>query len=502
VREKGLSLKLFLQNSFGLDLRSLALFRILFGFCIVIDITYRIPFAYDFYSDWGVLPREALISQFMNVWESSLFLANGKTAVVAVLMFFTVLSATAFMLGFYTRVTAALTWLLVVSLQIRNPVVLHGGDDLIRVLLFWCQFVPLGAYYSVDGYLNKISLPKNTVLVSFGGAGLLLQFLYMYFFTGILKLHPVWHTEGTGIYYALSLDQFSTSIGKMLTTFPILTQIMTYITLVMEILGPLFILAPVLWLRPRFIIALLFIGFHFGLFLTMNLGLFPWVCMAAWSMVLPQTFWERIRGHTFSPIVYVSNLLQRFKVSAPSPRLFYGKMMNGVAAIYIVLVTAWNIYQIDDLKLKIPHELKIVMSVSEMYQRWSMFAPYPRKDDGWYLIEATSFKGKKFDPTREDLTIQYTKPENMAETYKNSMWRKYLTNIWLKNYYKYRVYFGRYLCRTWNMQQAEQENKIDTVYIYYMLEMTPLPGTEEPEAQKELLWRHYCYDKPADWKDQ
>ncbi len=494
-------LKTVLQDVFALDLRSLALFRILFGFLLFIDVVYRMPYAYDFYSDMGVMPREALISKFMNIWETSIFLISGQTAIIMVLMAVIAVSALCLSIGFYTRTAALVCWILTVSMHTRIGIILHGGDDVFRVLLFWMQFLPISACYSVDSYLNKTKI-ENFKHVSWGSAGILIQLLSVYFFSGVLKLHPIWHTDGTGVYYALSLDQFATPLGSYLTQFHLLTRIMSFMTLLLEVGGPILFLIPIPFLKRRTLVAFSFIGFHAGLILTMELGLFPWLCMAAWTMTLPESFWNKTRMGEFLPVKRISQYFTRWKISAPAPRLRISRVLQIIAAVYIVLITAWNITEVEALNLEKSYGLRLVMSVTEMYQRWSMFAPYPRRDDGWYVMEATQFNGTVFDPFQDDHKLNYLKPKNVAATFKNSMWRKYLTNIWLKNYFDYRVYFGRYLCRTWNMQQTEKSKKIDTIYIYYMAEITPPPFADLKEvAAKELVWRHYCYDKPNDWVD-
>lgn len=494
-----------LVKMFALDLRSLALFRVLLGLSLFVDLSYRIFFVYDFYSDNGVLPRDALISKFMNVWETSLLLLSGKTEVITVFMIVAILSSLALTIGFYTRVAAFVCWILVVSIHTRNGVILHGGDDVFRVLLFWGQFVPWGACFSVDALRNSYKV-DDWSLRSWGGAGLLLQFLSIYIFTGILKWHPVWHTEGTGLYYALQLEQFSTPLGYSLLAFFPLTQFLTYATLILELVGPLLVLLPVWKGRWRLIVAFSFMMFHLGLVFTMNLGMFPWLCIAAWTMVFPPLFWESRVGQTLTAWLHdffraLSEVLSRVGLAAVPVLRFPGRALSVVAILFLVLTVSWNIYEVDDFKLTKPVALRWVMSVSEMYQRWAMFAPYPRKDDGWYVIEATMFNGHKFDPFKEDHQLQFEKPQNMAALYKNSMWRKYLTNSWLKSYHDHRLYFGRYLCRVWNTRQSSKETKMNTLHIHYMLEMTPPPGSIEPKITKETIWRHYCYEKPAGWID-
>lgn len=253
-------LKTVFKSMFALDLRSLALFRILFGLCLFIDIVYRIPYVYDFYSDEGVLPRAALIENFMNIWEMSLFLANGQTAVITGFMFVTAMSALTFMFGFYTRLSAFVCWILVVSMQTRNGVILHGGDDVFRVLLFWCQFVPLASCYSVDSYLNKTKAIHFTHF-SIGSMGLILQCIFIYFFTGVLKIHPTWLLDGTGIYYALQLEQFSSPIGQKLIPYGVLLKWMTHTTLLMELVLPWFVISPISFFRKRNAIVAVFIFF-------------------------------------------------------------------------------------------------------------------------------------------------------------------------------------------------------------------------------------------------
>ena len=43
---------------------------------------------------------------------------------------------------------------------VRNPLVVQGGDVLLRVLLFWAMFLPWCAYYSVDS-LSRPTPPRR-----------------------------------------------------------------------------------------------------------------------------------------------------------------------------------------------------------------------------------------------------------------------------------------------------------------------------------------------------
>ncbi len=497
-------MKKTLLQGLTLDLRSLALFRIAFGMCLFVDVFYRLFYINDFYSDFGVLPRAALLEHFLGPWEYSVFLIAGRPEIIFFLMTTTLVAIAMMTVGYRTRLAAFVTWILVTSLQTRTQIVLHGGDDLIRVLLFWCQFVPLGAEFSVDRAQSKDSKLATHSVLSFGGAGMILQLLYMYLFTAALKFHPVWNVEGSAIYYALSLEQFTDLPGQWLLNFPGFLKILTFSTLLLELAGPLLILVPGIQLYVRIPIIFSFIAFHFGLFVTLHLGPFPWTCMAAWLMLLPPQFWEFAKRRAWErPLetffAFISGYFKKWRLKSETVVVSFPKAAEITAAVFIVLVFFWNVSHHESLHLKKSESLRIVMNLTKMYQKWNMFAPYPRRDDGWYIVEAKLFNGMSVNPMADDLIYTEEKPKNVAATYINTMWRKYLSNTWLKTNHQYRIYFGRYLCRKWNQEKSNHDEKINTIKISYMLKMVPPPGVAPEPVKKDLLWRHYCFDKPADW---
>jgi hypothetical protein len=493
------------RRSVGLDLRSLALFRIFFGFFLFLDISYRALYIPEFYTDKGVLPRGPLLENFLNPYEVSVNLISGLWGVQAILFALAAIAALGIMFGYFTRLSAFICWVLVCSIQVRNQVVLHGGDDVIRLLLFWCQFLPLAAEFSLDNYLNKKAPPENPWFTSIGTAGVLVQICSIYFFTALLKWHPIWHTEGSAVYYALSLDQFTSPIGKYLLQFPEFIKVMTFMTVALEFFGPISALIPFPLFNWRLVVAAAFISFHLGLVFTMELGLFPWVCMSAWLMFLPSFFWDRIKPISFLVQNYIPRKLAplllwgRYLKVSPAPRLKFSLFNQAIGAIFLGLILYWNMTSLDDLHLNKPQWMRSTMSLSGTYQKWSMFAPYPRKDDGWYVMEGTQLNGQKVDLWSESHVLTYDKPTSVADTFRNSLWRKYLTNVWLTSYNGYRLHLGRFLCRSWNDVHKDQE-QVNTILVTYMMEMTPAPRQDPDEIKKEVIWRHYCFNKPADWE--
>ena len=126
-----------LRSVFKIDLRSLALFRIVLGTIMICDLCARAPQLKDFYTDDGVLPSFALTQHFMEPWNFSLFLVNNTTVWASLLFLFAIIVNLFLILGYRTRLASVLSWIMLISLQNRNSFVLYGVDMLLRCLSFW-----------------------------------------------------------------------------------------------------------------------------------------------------------------------------------------------------------------------------------------------------------------------------------------------------------------------------------------------------------------------------
>ena len=117
----------WIRYSFTLNLKSLAAFRIGFGFLLLIDLYYRWIDASVFYTDYGVLPRINFIEKYLHAWKFSFHLANGSLLFIYFSLAVAALFALGLLLGYRTRLCAFVSWLLMISLQVRNPTILSGG---------------------------------------------------------------------------------------------------------------------------------------------------------------------------------------------------------------------------------------------------------------------------------------------------------------------------------------------------------------------------------------
>ncbi|NJO94024.1 MAG: HTTM domain-containing protein [Hydrococcus sp. RM1_1_31] len=264
-----------LEQLFGLDLRSLALLRIGLAVLLLVDLFKRAQDIQAHYSDRGILPREVLIEHNLNLWRWSLHLFSGQALFQGLLFILAGAIALALLIGYRTRFVTILSWALLFSLQMRNPLIINAGDVELRLVLFWSIFLPLGACYSIDNAFNSSPRILPTRILSAATVALTLQVCFVYWFTCALKSDPIWHTEGSAVYYALNLDYLVTPIGKFLLNFPSLLVFLTFTTIWFELLGPFLLFIPFRTDLFRFLAVILFILLHIGFGSGLSIGLFP-----------------------------------------------------------------------------------------------------------------------------------------------------------------------------------------------------------------------------------
>lgn len=487
----------------SLDVRSLALLRVSLGLLILVDLSLRVPDLRAHYTDFGVLPRDVAISRFVNEWCLSINFISGTLLAQGVLLGLAAICGFALLIGYWTTLATLLSWLFLISLHSRNPMIVDSGDILLHLLIFWSLFLPLGASYSLDNIL-KPGVLRPARVVSMGSAALILQICFVYWFTAVLKTDQSWHREGSAVYYALSLDSFATRIGLWLRQFPSVTTALTFSTLTLEAFGPYLLFTPVANGPIRCLTIVLFLGLHAGIGLCLDLGIFPFIMLTTWLCLLPSWFWEKSSiPQDFSPDQKkrMRKWLRRWfglrpqirwigEESPPRWRTVLSTMFCAACLIYVFL---WNLRTTDFDKYShyLPPDYNWIGYVIRIDQMWNMFAPKPLLDDGWYVIPARLKNGKEIDLMSGQSPVQWEKPSLVAPLYRNQRWRKYLLNLWERENSGHRLYFGRYLCRNWNASHKGDET-LQTFGIYFMKETT-LPNGKVAPIEKVILWNHSCF---------
>ena len=485
-----------IRHRFEIDTRSLAAFRTSLGLLILADLALRSRNLRAFYTDFGVLPRTALIST-ADPLHLSLHVISGNAWGQGLLFLIAGGFAVALTIGYRTSIATIGSWLFLVSLHNQMPDILNGGDFLLRLLLFWAMFLPLGARWAVDNYHVTRHRPRTHVR-SVASAALLLQIVIMYSTNAAFKLSgDVW-LRGEGLEYVFSLGQFTILLGDHIGSYPAVLQVLDYVWLGMIVLSFLLIVLPGLW-RAGFVV--LFVTMHLGMFVTMRIDLFALISIAGLLPFLPTPFWDTVvpKLAHYRPVTTVGQWPQQLAVVLPvvtvssvPPLLsrLKKRLEIVVPLLFLVLIILWNVQVLGYSEVYghevVPEEAESVIDITRTDQYWNMFAPDPLSTDGWIVAPGQLENGSRIDAFHGG-PVQWERPADISDTYPTARWRKYLVGLWRDDTTD-RRYFAEYLCRRWNSQH---ETELENISIYFMEQPTRIDAEHEP-INKVQLEAHYC----------
>jgi len=443
------------------------LFRVGLGLLVAIDALGRLPDLTAHYTDAGAVPR-ALIDELRGGdVPLSLYLVDGSAPFAAALLALHALAGVCLAAGYWTRLATVAAWLLTFSIHHRNLLVDNYGDLIQRLLLFWSLFLPLGERASLDRRRGAPG-PAAHSFLGWGSVGFIVQLMSIYFFSALHKTGSAWQ-DGSAV--AMSLE--SDSIAKLPQAaialgHPHLLSLLTHAVRYVEAIGPLLLLVPVAIGPLRTAVVLLFWSFHLGLFAFLELGTFPFVCMAAWCALIPGACWDRLG------------------VSAGSgPRV--RSRPQWPVTVFVVLVLAANLTTLR-MDIPFPAWLGASLRFTGLYQSWEMFAPNPASDDGWMLIV-----GRRVDGGEEDLLhggpVSWAKPREVSSIYPNFRWATYMRALRHRRP-SVRHAYSEYLCRRENAWRHGDE-EIRRVMIYY-LEDANRSATGPPRVGHVQLSNESC----------
>lgn len=470
----------YLSGLGTLDLRSLAAMRMSIGLILCVDILLRSRDLTAHYTDAGVLSRVDLLNLAADPWWLSLHLVGGGWAFQAFLFGVAWLAGFALFLGYQTRLVTFLSWVLLVSIQSRNPMLLNSGDVLLRMVLFWCIFLPWGARWSVDGRRTVCKSQEDRSVAAFAYAA---QIALLYGFAASSKSGQPW-LDGSAVYYALSIDQFQTTLGGYMLRFPTLLKYLTWGVVGFQWAVPLLLFFPVVTRHTRLLAVVGLAAMHAGIGLCMHIGLFSVIAVVVSLGLLPGYLWNKVLPWNLKQggARLLDFFHRRLPKRATPPRhfVFQSKASQGLLGGLLIYVIMWNFGSV-------PLKATWLGQLFRLDQHWSMFAPYPLTDDGWYTIEGQLENGRRIDLFRQTGDLNFDKPEKVAWSYPNQRWRKYIMNLYEVENREHRELFLRYLAERWN-REHQAAWKVEKARLYFTLERTLPQGTEPP---RRLLLKEY-----------
>lgn len=380
-----------LFNLFGLDLRSIAFFRIALGLNIILNLLqYRLFNISAFYGRDAIVPIEH-IQSFYGENFSLLFSIENETGIL-IYFLVTLLLAILYTLGIKSRWLSWPLLLLFAGIVNRNPMVVHGVEFLIEVSLFWGIFLPLDNSYSLAPDRQTHPNEIRGLLTR----GILFQIALVYFTSFITKTGDLW-TSGLAVYSLTADLTHGNFLAPILANLPGVSKFLTYFSLVIELALPFLIFSPILSRKARTLAAFLIVFLHFGLASTIYVGPFHFITFCFAILLLPDSFWNKFKvkkDKNFGDLkIGTWRLLDRI----PPILCTVGYRLSQAFVVVMMLLIfqrnfqKWgeNSFLSEGIKASVGLEniakstpLNFTFVTGVFRQPWWLFAPNPHKDMG------------------------------------------------------------------------------------------------------------------------
>ncbi len=372
----------YARRVFTLDVRSLALMRIAVAATVLLDLFTRLAHATDHYSDAGVLPRDTARGVSW-LADTSLLAVSGSTAWVAIVFAIAIALGFAVLVGWRTRLTTLLLWLVVLTIQHRNPLLWDHRDAMFTCALVCGLLLPWGDAFSLDarrgsGTERYFGVPA---------AAYVIQIACIYLFAALLKDGAEWRSDFTAVERAISLDYWANPAASVLREHPTVCAVLTAGVLVFEAAVAPLLFVP--WIRARWIVVGGLVALQLGFAVFLWLDTFPLIAAAISLGLVPSSLWSR----------------------SPAPPVVESSRATNVFALALIAyVIALNVMAFDRDAFAAVRRPAELLGVE---QKWTMFAPAPTRLDGWFIVAA-----RERDETIDLLTerpVSWVQPTSFRE---------------------------------------------------------------------------------------
>ncbi|MDZ4839431.1 MAG: HTTM domain-containing protein [Bacteroidota bacterium] len=453
------------QTKWCLDLRAVAVVRILLGIGLLFDLYLRCQVLQAYYSEYGMVPAIGLGEQgFPNtIW--SIHTLPTNYAELIILICIEAIVYISFTLGLFTKLSNIASLFLILSAQYRNVLVLNGADQLMRMLIFWLIFTPSGRLFSLDRLIFKRSVPNYISFIP--SIALIIQVSSIYIFGAITKESREWWISGEAVYLAFQIDTLAKAPAVWLRQYPEILRYVNYFTVYTELL-----IGIAVWMRTQWrpaAIFLLLAGFclHIGFFTFLIVGPFAYMNVVALIILTPSWVWDKVA-------VYVK--VFRLNMSTIySYRYSWLKLpVNGFVICCVIWISTKNLSSISWYPMQVPSPVEEWGYYIGLQQEWRFFAPKPPLDDLWPVLRFTLADGRVVNAIDTSLPADpLVKPKLISASWLNYKEQKLWAN--LADFQTFQMQSLAYHYSLWNKTHTGSQ-KVIFGQMMYVYETTTLPN--------------------------
>lgn len=429
------------RATFALDLRSLAASRVALGAILVADCLLRTRDFRLMHTATGMFTPDAVRAHGGGAACWSLAAVSDADAWAACVLGLEGLAGVLLAVGWHTRAATVAAWVAVVSLARRTAPATNAGDAWLACQLAWACFLPLGARWSCDELRQAAAgagpARRAAAAWSVASVALVLQLVFVYLAAGGAKCNPSWWS-GAALRHVLSVHDHGTAIGMAVAGAAGPLRLVTRLVPVFEIAGAVLLLALP---RPRVrgLLVAAFTLFHIGIWVTMSVGLFAPIAIAAWLPLVPACWWEKPRA-------------------GPMPTVGLGRPAAAACATALALAGAgyasvmWHPPRADGGR-PLPAVLDALLDVTALHQEWRMFGTVPAQEQ-WAIAAATLADGRVIDLLRGGAPVGAAPPSGGFTTLPHHRWHAVFWTLHTPAMRPFAPGVAAGLVRQWNATHA------------------------------------------------
>lgn len=480
-------------NSFQPDWRSLAAFRITLALGLTLDLAQRYANARYFYGEQGILPLslwEKLFGDRAYYW--TLHFAGGSERLFMVLLLIQLGLALSLLFGVYPRWVAWFSWLLMLSLVLRNPLLFYGGDKLATLLLLIAVFLPLS---------RKNNLATSAGLVSkLSFLWLMVQMAVLYIASGVSKLGSIYWQDGSALSNVLNMNMLVRPAGVWFGNLEFILRPLSILTPWAEIILPLLFFVPLGQGRVRLLAVACLLVLNCGIQLMLDVGFFMFYASAGLLALLPSVFWDGLakKLHGRSWLESLTRLcatrkgLQRSIKQSENMAPLRGKLR--VTALSVVMLSFMGVMVATGLEsmkvftLTYPSWGWTLIRGLNMYQNWGLFTN-PHPTSVWYVSKAKLADGTWVDILQSGKPVVWDRQKTPNALFaQNSKWRVAIAKInALDEQGELREAFMRNLAAKWT-HEHQAEKAVVELTMYELRETNPGDVGSQRDWKKWAYW--------------
>ncbi|WP_025151109.1 DCC1-like thiol-disulfide oxidoreductase family protein [Bacillus sp. H1a] len=266
-----------------------SLARISIGFLML--YMYLMHYSQRYYL-WG---NQGIISNEMT-GPTTLYSLSNSNIYFDIIYHIGILLSILFIFGYKTRLVSIINFVFYFSLLERNPMIADGGDNILRVCLFYLLFADMSRHFSIDSNLNNrkksaLRTKITNIFHNIACIATIIQISILYLVSGLYQIiGEMWH-NGTAIYYIMQVDQFSRGIlTPLISDNTYLIVLFTYLAIIIKIAFPFLLFNK----YTKYFIILCIVSFHVGIAYGMGLITFSLTLIVLELIILTDTEYKDI----------------------------------------------------------------------------------------------------------------------------------------------------------------------------------------------------------------